>query len=165
MNDSIKQSYLKVVFVVVATVLTVAQLASSQMSGGRSSRSMMRGPAYDLSTETTVKGVVSEVQQITVKPGGGGASCANCPREWAGTQLKVKTDGGAVVVVHVGPTDFLASQNFSFEQGDKLTVLGSKLQHQGIDFIIAKEITKGNDVLKLRDSKGFPLWAGPRRGM
>jgi hypothetical protein len=28
------------------------------------------------------------------------------------------------------------------------------------DVIIAREITKGDNVLTLRDAKGFPLWSG-----
>jgi hypothetical protein len=66
--------------------------------------------------------------------------------------------------VHVGPSAYLASKNFSIKQGDKLTILGSKVQYQGSDFLIAKEITKGTEVLTLRNSAGFPLWSGFRMG-
>ena len=65
---------------------------------------------------------------------------------------------------NVGPSAYLASKNFSIAKGDKLTILGSRIQYQGSDFLIAKEITKGNEVLTLRNSAGFPMWSGFRMG-
>jgi len=41
-------------------------------------------------------------------------------------------------------------------------VKGSRISIQGQPTIIACEVKKGNNVLKLRDDRGMPLWAGPR---
>jgi hypothetical protein len=68
------------------------------------------------------------------------------------------------LIVHVGPAAYLAGKNFSITKGDELTITGSKVQYQGADFLIAREITKGDQVLTLRDTKGFAVWSGRRTG-
>jgi hypothetical protein len=140
----------------------MAQMGSGPGQGlGRS----MRGPLYDPSTETTVKGTVQEVQQLTGKPmpGPSGTMWNTCPRGWSGTHLTLTADQG-ILTVHVGPTAYLTSKNFSISKGDEVTITGSNVQYQGSDFLIAREITKGGQVLTLRDTKGFPLWSRPPRG-
>jgi len=141
--------------------------AIAQMGGGpgQGDGRSMSGLMYKVSTETAVKGTVVEVQQLTGQPtdGPSAAMWRNCPRGWAGTHVSLKTDQGTLIV-HVGPTAYLAEKNFSIAKGDQLTITGSKVHYQGSDFLIAKEITKGNQVLTLRDYRGFPLWSGPRRG-
>ena len=66
------------------------------------------------------------------------------------------------VDVRVGPASFVSSRNFTLEKGDHLTVVGSKVTMDGQEVVIAREIKKGDQMLKLRDAKGFPLWS--RRG-
>ncbi|HXJ94384.1 MAG TPA: hypothetical protein VMT20_16170 [Terriglobia bacterium] len=146
-----------------AMALFTAPPAMAQMGGGPG-RSM-RGPLYDPSTETTVKGTVEEVQQLTGNQmqGASGTMWSTCPRGWAGTHLALRTDQGTLIV-HVGPAAYLANKNFSISKGDELSITGSKVQSQGSDFLIAREITKGNQLLTLRDTKGFPLWSGQRSG-
>jgi hypothetical protein len=166
MNSRMKQKHrLSVVLVLGGIVLVTMQFATAQMAGTGSRRSMMRGPLYDPATEITVKGAVSEIQQLTGKPMGTatGTIWGNCPGEWTGTHLSITTDQGSTLIVHVGPTAFLTEKNFSLVKGDKLTIVGSKMQYKGSDFLIAREITKGDQVLKLRDSEGFPEWSGPAR--
>ena len=142
-----------------AALVLVSLQSAAQMGGGRGQGRMMGGPFYNTGTEVTLNGTVDEVQQIT----GTGATGQtwSCPRSWTGTHLMLKTDTG-MLAVHVGPSAYLANKNFSIAKGDKLTILGSKVQYQGSDFLIAKEITKGNEVLTLRNSAGFPLWSGFR---
>jgi hypothetical protein len=57
----------------------------------------------------------------------------------------------------------VTSQQFQFAKGDAITVTGSKVRIAGQDVIIAREIKKGDQVLTLRDAKGFPLWSGRGR--
>jgi hypothetical protein len=122
---------------------------------------MTGSPLYNTGTEVAITGTVDEVEQIT---GTGAAGRTwNCPRGWTGTHLMLKGDTG-ILSVHVGPSAYLASKNFSIAKDDKLTILGSKVQYQGSEFLIAKEITKDNEVLTLRNSAGFPLWSGFRMG-
>ena len=41
-----------------------------------------------------------------------------------------------------------------------ISVTGSKVEMGGTEVILAREITKGDQVLTLRDPQGFPLWSG-----
>jgi hypothetical protein len=125
-----------------ALVLLMAYTVTAQMGGGRGQGRMMGGPFYNTETEVTITGTVVEVQQLN----GTAGQTWSCPRGWTGTHLMLKTDTGTLAV-HVGPSNYLASKNFSIAKGDKLTILGSRVQYQGSDFLIAKEITKGNEVL------------------
>lgn len=142
-------------------ILSVAIQVAAQMGPGRGQGRMMGGPFYNTGTEVTINGTVDEVQQITSTSVAG--QTWSCPRGWTGTHLMLKTDDGTLPV-HVGPSAYLASKNFSIGKGDKLTIVGSKVQYQGADFLIAKEIAKGSEVLTLRNSAGFPLWSGFRMG-
>ncbi len=145
-----------------AMMIGLAAVSAAAQMGPGAGR--MMGPFYNAGTEMTVTGTVSEVQQIAGPTAGtGGTSWAKCPRGWTGTHLLLKTDAGDLIV-HVGPSAYLASKNFSIAAGDKLKILGSKVQYQGSEFFIAREVTKGEQVLTLRDSRGFPLWSGFRRG-
>ena len=146
-------------------VLLVAIGTVAAQSVGQKSRGFMHGPLYDPATEISVTGVVNEVEQLTGKPVTSTAPMfANCPRGWAGTHLSITTDQGTTIIVHVGPSTFLAQNNFALAKGDKLAILGSKVQYVGSEFLIAREISKGDQSLKLRDNEGFPLWSGARKG-
>ena len=105
---------------------------------------------YDPGTETTVKGTVEQVKQVTGRHG------------WNGTHLVLKAEG-ETLDVHVGPSSYVASQGFSFAQGDEVEVLGSKGKLGGSGALIAREIKKGDKTLVLRDAQGVPQWAGGRR--
>jgi hypothetical protein len=142
-----------------ALVLLMAFTVTAQMGGGLGQGRMMGGPFYNTGTEITITGTVDEVQQLS----GTAGQTWSCPRGWTGTHLVLKTDTGALAV-HVGPSAYLESKNFSIAKGDKLTILGSKVSYQGLDFLIAKEITKGSEVITLRNSAGFPMWSGFRMG-
>ena len=41
--------------------------------------------------------------------------------------------------------------------------LGTLITFEGKPAIVAAEIKKGNEALKLRDENGFPVWSGWRR--
>lgn len=145
-----------------AVVIVLISLQSAaQIRGSRGQDRTMADPLYNRETEVTISGTVDEVQQMP-----GAASAAKiwtCPRGWTGTHLMLKTDVGTLPV-HVGPSAYLATKNFTIAKGDKLTILGSKVQYQRSDVLVAKRITKGSEVLTLRNSAGFPMWTGFRLG-
>jgi hypothetical protein len=105
---------------------------------------------YDPKTETTVKGTVQEVQEQTGRHG------------WKGTHVVVKTDSGTLSV-HIGPSSYISSKQFSFAEGDQVEILGSKVTIGGTETLLAREITKDGKTLVLRDAQGIPQWAGGRR--
>jgi len=51
----------------------------------------------------------------------------------------------------------------AFAPGDKVEVTGSRITYEGQPTIIAGEVKKGEQVLKLRDAAGVPAWAGQGR--
>ena len=104
---------------------------------------------YNPSTEATVQGTVEEVTQATRGQG------------WGGTHLTLKSDQGTVDV-HLGPTRFLEANKFTAAKGDQLKVTGSKIQYEGHDTLIAREVTKGGRTLTLRNAQGIPAWSGGR---
>jgi DNA/RNA endonuclease YhcR with UshA esterase domain len=109
---------------------------------------MRGGGNYNPATEATLTGAVDEVKTMP-SPGKGGG----------GVHFMLNTGTGAMTV-HVGPASFVSSKNFTFAKGDTLTVVGSKVTMEGEQVVIAREIKKGDQVLTLRDAKGFPLWSG-----
>jgi hypothetical protein len=127
-----------------STAMIVVGLAVTAFAQG----GMRRGPAhYNPATETTLTGTLDEVKSMP-SPGRGGG----------GVHLVLSTDK-TPVEVRVGPASFVSSRNFTFEKGDRLTVVGSKVTMNGQQVVIAREIRKGDQVLTLRDAKGFPLWS------
>jgi hypothetical protein len=159
---SITTSRVFSIFIVVGFFLILESTAQMGREPARGrGPGMMGAPFYNLATEVTINGTVDDVRQMSTT--GAAGKAWRCPRGWTGTHLMLKTDTGALAV-HVGPSAYLASKNFSIAKGDKLTILGSRVQYQGSDFLVAKEITKGNEVLTLRNSAGFPMWSGFRMG-
>jgi hypothetical protein len=117
-------------FAALVIVILITLQSAAQMGGGRGQGRTMGGPFYNTGTEVTINGIVDEVQQM-----GAGATGQtwSCPRGWTGTHLMLKTDAG-LLAVHVGPSAYLASKNFNFAKGDKLTILGSRVQYQSFGF-------------------------------
>jgi hypothetical protein len=135
-----KQSIALFIFVI---LLGIAVFAQAQ--GPRAGT-----PNYDPKTETKVSGTVADVQQYS--RGG-----------WrTGTHLTLKTDS-ETLDVHVGPSQYVLSKQFSFAKGDQIEVLGSKVRIADADVLIAREITKAGKTLTLRNAQGIPLWSGGRR--
>ena len=110
------------------------------------------GRMYDSKTVETVTGEVAKVDRFTPMRGMSG-----------GVHLVVKTDKGDVSV-HLGPQWYLENQDVKIEPKDKVEIKGSRVTMQGQSVLIAAEVKKGDEVLKLRDDAGIPLWAGWRRG-
>ena len=106
---------------------------------------------YDPKALETISGEVTSVDRIT--PNKGMA---------AGIHMIVKTEK-ETISVHLGPSWYLENQDVKIEPKDKVEVKGSRTTFAGKPAIIAAEVRKGDDVLKLRDDNGFPVWSGWRR--
>jgi hypothetical protein len=109
------------------------------------------GRMYDPKTVVTIEGEVLSVD--TFMPTKGMSP---------GVHLTFKTADGTVSV-HLGPEWYIAGQDTKVGPGDKIQVKGSRVTFEGKPAIIAGQITKGAEVLLLRDDSGFPAWAGWRR--
>jgi hypothetical protein len=76
-----------------------------------------------------------------------------------GVHFTLKTEK-ETIPVHLGPSWYLEKQAVTIAAGDKVEVTGSRITYQGKPTIIAAELKKGGQVLKLRDATGVPAWAG-----
>lgn len=75
-----------------------------------------------------------------------------------GIYLKLKTDKDTVSV-HFSPRLYMEKQDTKIQLKDKVEVKGSRITYKGEPAIIAAEVKKGNNILKLRDENGLPLWS------
>jgi hypothetical protein len=106
---------------------------------------------YDPKTIETIKGEVLSVDQVTPAKG-----------MRAGIHLMVKTDKDTISV-HLGPSWYIENQDVKILPKDTLEITGSRITFQGKPALIASEVKKGEEILKLRDENGVPLWSGWRR--
>lgn len=104
-------------------------------------------PKYDKSTEVKVSGVVTDVKDY------------DCPISGTlGAHVSIQPEQGPAIEVHVAATKYVKNYEMVFAKGDKVEVLGSRVQFNGADAIIAREITRGQDTFTFRDGNGKPLW-------
>jgi hypothetical protein len=96
----------------------------------------------------TLVGEVVDVQRGPMRTGGKG----NLVR------FNLKTDK-ETILVFLGPAKFVDNLPVKLAAGDKVQVKGSRITGpKGKSTITAGEVTKGGQVMKLRDDKGTPLW-------
>jgi len=106
---------------------------------------------YDPKTVETISGEVISVDKMTPMKGMS-----------YGVHLMLKTDK-ETVSIHLGPVWYLENQDVKIVPKDNVGVKGSRITFEGKPTIIASEVRKGDEVLKLRDDNGFPFWSGWRR--
>lgn len=106
---------------------------------------------YDPKTVETISGEVVSVDRMTPVKGMS-----------YGVHLTLKTDK-ETVSIHLGPVWYIENQDIKIEPKDKVEVKGSRIAFEGKPAIIAAEVRKGDEVLKIRDENGFPFWSGWRR--
>jgi hypothetical protein len=111
------------------------------------------GPSglYDLQTVVTVSGVV-----VSLTP----------PQAEAGlpylAYLTLRTETGKIKVF-LGPSLYVDKLPVKISVLDKIQVTGSRVMWEAKPVILAAEIKKGGQVLKLREPNGTPVWSGRGR--
>ena len=98
---------------------------------------------YDPKTVETLEGKVLSVDKMQ--------------QRGRGVHLMLQTDK-ETVAVHLGPSWYIEKQTPKIETNDTVTVTGSRVTIEGKATIIAAQVKKGNEVLKLRDENGVPAW-------
>ena len=107
---------------------------------------------YDPKTMETVAGKVVSVEKT------------NPPAQRGyGVHLMLQTEK-ETIEVHLGPARYVEKQSMKIAANDTITVTGSRIIMDGKPAIIAAQVKKGDEVLKLRDENGVPAWSGGRRG-
>jgi hypothetical protein len=106
---------------------------------------------YNPQTVEMISGEVLSVDKITPMKG-----------MKYGVHLILKTDK-ETISVHLGPGWYIENQDVKIAPKDKIEVKGSRITFEGKPALIAAEVKKGDEVLMLRDTSGFPVWSGWRR--
>ena len=101
---------------------------------------------YDPKTVESVWGKVLSIEKITPAKKRG---------EWV--QLMLQVENGTIAV-QLGPAWYVDKQVPRIEPNDTITVTGSRLTLDGTPIIVAADIAKGSELLKLRDNNGIPVW-------
>lgn len=141
--------------VVLAALAAAADSAAQRGPGRGRGAGWMPGSGYarmfDPKTLETVAGEVTAVESFSV---GRGLS--------KGVHLVLKTEK-ETLSVHLGPAWYIDNQGPAIAAKDKIEVTGSRVVFEGKPALIAREVRKGEEVLRLRDEDGTPRWAGWRR--
>jgi hypothetical protein len=116
-----------------------------------------RGPGhhrfFNPSTVETLTGQVTKVQHGPMRKGDKGNF----------VRFTLQTDKGPQQVF-LGPASYVDAQALKLAAGDNVQVKGSLVTGpKGKSGITAMEVTKGDQVLKLRDDQGKPLWPRQHR--
>jgi hypothetical protein len=134
-------------------IITAESLAQRGMKGRGSSGWGMGSTyskMYDPKTVETVIGEVIAVDKITPVKGMS-----------YGVHLILKMDK-KTISIHLGPGWYLENQDIKIEPKDKVEIKGSRITFERNPAIIAAEVKKGENILKLRDERGIPVWSGWR---
>jgi hypothetical protein len=124
---------------VAASVLVLAAFAFCQNAPSSGA------PKYDRQTEMKTKGIVEEINVLTV----------GSRKDF--TELVLKS-GDDKLHIYVCPKPFQDEMGISFIKGDELAITGSKIKQETSEIILAREMVKGTDTLMFRDDKGKPVW-------
>jgi hypothetical protein len=143
-------------FAIVASLLISPALAQGRMRW-QGCQGWSRGSAYcrmyDPKTVETLTGEVVSIERMTPMKGMG-----------YGIHLTLK-NAKETISVHLGPGWFIENQDTKLEAKTRIEVKGSRVTFDGKPAIIAAEVKKDDEVLKLRDENGIPMWVGwHRRG-
>jgi hypothetical protein len=150
-----KRTGILVIFLVGLSMLSAPDSLGQPGMKGRGSGGWGPGTPYnrmyDPKTVETITGEVAKIDKIVPLQG-----------MYAGIHLLVKTDK-ETLSVQLGPEWYLENQDLDIQPGDRVEIKGSRITFQGKPALIAAEVRKGNEILRLRDDNGFPVWAGWRR--
>lgn len=104
-----------------------------------------KAPEYDPKAEVTFRGTVEDFHESQMRG------------DHPGLHLVVKTETESIEV-HACPVRFMKELDFAIEKGDTVTVIGSRPGGTGV--VVAREVTKGQTSLTLREKSGAPIWVG-----
>jgi hypothetical protein len=101
---------------------------------------------YDAKTVETIGGRVLSIEKTTPPKKRG---------YWIDLMLQT---GNGTIAVELGPAWYIDKHTPRIEANDMITVIGSRVTMDGRPVIVAADITRGNELVKLRDNNGTPVW-------
>lgn len=105
---------------------------------------------YNPRREITFSGVVT------------GKTKGKAPGYAEGMSIMVKT-GRTQREVELGPTWYVGRQSAAIKLGNRVKVTGVPLRVGRQQVILARQITRGKEILALRDTGGYPYWSAYRK--
>jgi hypothetical protein len=130
----------------IVPLLLLAFLAATALVPQEKNVAAPHGYAYDQANQQTFAGTVVETKDY------------NCPVSGTvGSHITVKSDSTSMEV-HLAPASFMKQYEIIIHNGDRVSVLGSKINYDGKPALIARSVTVGRDTFNFRDPKGAPLW-------
>jgi DNA/RNA endonuclease YhcR with UshA esterase domain len=133
---------INLILAVVASILIVTSAAAAQKSGPSAT-----APKYDRAAEATFKGTVEEVKDRQCPVSGG-----------MGSHIILRLSPSETIEVHLATTKFVKTYDLVFNKGDVVSVVGTKVQFEGVETIFAREVTRGSETFVFRDKDGTPIW-------
>jgi hypothetical protein len=70
-----------------------------------------------------------------------------------GSHLILRLSANKTIEVHLASTKFVKTYDLVFNKGDVVTVVGTKVQFEGMETISAREVTRGSETFVFRDLK------------
>ncbi len=135
---------------IVAVTFALVTITIANAFGGIAIGERIR--MYNAQITTTVKCVIAEVGQVDQVWG-------PMKGKSYGVNLTVRTDK-ETLTVYLGPSWYVDRQDIKIGKNDIIEVKGCKKIYNGKFVIVAQEVIKNNQVLKLRDEDGNPVWEG-----
>jgi hypothetical protein len=151
-NRMKKTGTLFVVLFWAGLLLTSESFAQQRVTRNRSG-TLGPGNMFDPKTVETIKGEVIRTDEFTLARG--------MP---PGILLIVKTEN-EVIPVYLGPQWYIENEDFDIGPQDRIEVKGSRITYEGKPAIVASVIFMEDEVLRLRDENGAPVWSvwAPRK--
>ena len=134
---------------IIILILTAVALVVTAIPAGAAQKSdpAVAVPKYDPAAELTVKGTVEEVRDRQCPVSGG-----------MGSHIILRLPTSKTIEVHLATTKFVKAYDFGFNKGDVVTVVGTKVQFEGVETIFAREVTRGDATFTFRSKDGTPIW-------
>jgi len=133
------------IIILILAIFALALAVSPAL--GQKSEPGIAVPKYDRAAEATYKGTVEEVRDRQCPVSGG-----------MGSHLILRLSASKTIEVHLASTKFVKAYDLVFRKGDVVTVVGAKVQFEGVETIFAREITRGGETFVFRDKDGAPIW-------
>ena len=103
---------------------------------------------YNIAFEVGVRGVIQDVQEFR---------CPVCRDD--GAHLKLSTQQGETILVHVAPSRYVHGNNIGFAVGESVEVVGVVVNNVGYPTMVARKISRGGETFVFRTTAGEPLWS------
>lgn len=134
------------IIMLIVTIVILLLIITPAAVGQKSGTSVIV-PKYNRAAEVTFKGTVEEVRDRQCPMSGG-----------LGSHLILRLSPTETIEVHLASTKFVKTYDLVFSKGDVVTVVGAKVQFEGVETIFAREVTRGSETFVFRDKDGNPIW-------